>query len=249
MGCAQLRRPRAACLWGISGLLLGGCALRRVDISLLPPRIATVSVSAAPTPEVFWYEPFDVLDSARWREVEVRRHNQYRASELEGRRCLEASSRNSASILLSTVQVDPGAYAWLSWEWRVDTFVEGEALERKDGSDAAARVYVYFDTKGLPWQKRSLDYVWSKSLPVGTMMNSAFSPQSKIIIAESGETTGEWRKVSRNVRADYLRAFKGQAPDVIAIGVMNDADNSNGEALAYFDELTVSRQASPHTTP
>lgn len=244
MGCASPRTPHMALLGGI-GLLLGGCAPRRVSISLIPPRIVTTAPPGAPAPEIFWREPFDMLDPERWREVEVRRHTQYRVVELDGRGCLEAHSQNGASILLSAVQFDPDTYEWLSWEWRVDTFVEGEALHEKQGSDASARVYVYFDTRGLPWQKRSLDYVWSKSLPVDTLLNSAFSPHSKIIVAESGmEHAGAWRKGARNLEEDYARAFSGKMPAVVAIGVMNDADNTGGEALAYFDNLQVSREPS-----
>ncbi|MBI4341912.1 MAG: DUF3047 domain-containing protein [Candidatus Omnitrophica bacterium] len=209
----------------------------------MPPRVST------PAPSVLWHEPFDALNPGQWREVEVRRHTQYRVAELEGRRCLEASSRDGASILLSPVRFDPDTHEWLSWEWRVDRFVHGEALDRKQGSDAAARVYVYFDTRGLPWQKRSMDYVWSASLPVGTILDSAFSSESKILVAESGtQAAGQWRRVERNLEDDYARAFGGSIPDVVAIGVMNDTDNTGGEALAYFDNLQVSREPSAATT-
>ena len=119
-----------------------------------------------------------------------------------------------------------------------------QCAEREDGSDAAARVYVYFETKGLPWQKRSLDYVWSASLPVGTILSSAYSSKSKIIVVESGPAhLGEWQGVERNLEDDYARCFGTQdLPDVIAIGLMSDTDNTGGSALAYFDELQVSRE-------
>jgi len=121
--------------------------------------------------------------------------------------------------------------------------VEGEALDWKDGSDAAARVYVYFASRGLPWQKRNLDYVWSASLPVGTLLSSAYSSTSKILVVESGSASlGQWRTVERNLEDDFERAFGRQdLPDVIAIGLMSDTDNTGGDALAYFDELRVSR--------
>ncbi|MDP3703841.1 MAG: DUF3047 domain-containing protein, partial [Candidatus Omnitrophota bacterium] len=125
---------------------------------------------------------------------------------------------------------------------RVDQLPTGEALERKDGSDAAARVYVYFETTGLPWQKRNIDYVWSATLPVGTILDSAFSSASKIIVVESGTgSVGQWRRVQRNLRADYARCFGEDPPDVVAIGVMTDADNTRGEALAYYDDLRISK--------
>ena len=175
--------------------------------------------------------------------MEVKRKTQYDVVELEGRRCLRAQSRDGASILLSAVRFDPEVYEWFSWEWRVDQHVAGESLERKEGSDVAARVYVYFDTAGLPWQKRSLDYVWSATLPVGTILESAYSSSSKIIVAESGTAhLGQWRAVERNLTDDYQHGFgKSKPPHVVAIGLMSDTDNTQGEALAYFDELRVTR--------
>jgi hypothetical protein len=197
---------------------------------------------------IFWAESFDALRPEYWREVEVQRKTQYDVVEIEGRRCLRAWSRDGASILLSAVRFDPEAYEWLSWEWRVDQHVAGESLDRKEGSDVAARVYVYFDTAGLPWQKRSLDYVWSSTLPAGTILESAFASTSKIIVVESGAAhLGQWRRVERNLEDDYERCFgKSDLPHVIAIGLMSDTDNTGGEALAYFDELRVTREpASP----
>ncbi len=236
MASVLSRRLPLACGMMWSALLLG-CATRRVSVPIMPPLIP------APRPTLFWAEPFDAqLDPARWREIVIRARTQYEAVTLEGRRCLKAESRSAASILVSAMRFDPDTYEWLSWDWRVDRLVEGEALGRKEGSDASARVYVYFETAGLPWQKRSLDYVWSASLPVGTILSSAFSGQSKIIVAESGEASlGRWRQARRNIGDDYRQCFGEDPPPVIAIGVMTDTDNTNGEAVAYFDNLRVTR--------
>jgi hypothetical protein len=101
---------------------------------------------------------------------------------------------------------------------------------------------VYFETPGLPWQKRNIDYVWSASLPVGTILSSAFSSSSKIIVVESGATAlGQWRTVERNLEDDYEQCFGEDPPDVIAIGVMTDTDNTAGEAVAYYDDLHISK--------
>ncbi|MBI4004487.1 MAG: DUF3047 domain-containing protein [Candidatus Omnitrophica bacterium] len=218
----------------LSGLV-GGCAAR-VKVPLLPP----FPPSAAPS--VLWAEPFDELHPERWREVEVRGRTSYEAITLEGRSCLKAHSRNTASILLHALRFDPQTFQRLSWSWRVERPVTGEALERKEGSDASARVYVYFETKGLPWQKRSIDYVWSTTLPAGTITESAFSSMSKILVVESGTASlGQWRMAERNLEEDYARCFGGDPPDVIAIGVMTDTDNTAGEAVAYYDDLQVSK--------
>lgn len=228
---------RARCPWIARGVAAAvsvcgwGCAAPRPS-----------GLASRPLPPALWAESFDALNRQRWREVELRGRTQYEAVTLDGRHCLRAFSHDGASILVSAVRESPDGSLWLSWEWRVDQLVSGEALDRKDGSDAAARVYVYFESPGLPWQKRSVDYVWSASLPVGTMLSSPFSSSSKIIVVERGDAAlGQWRTVKRNLGADYLRCFGRPAPRVVAIGIMSDTDNTHTRSLAYFDELRISR--------
>ena len=218
-------------------LLITGCAIDRLIVPLLVERPGT---------GVLWSEPFDQLDANRWQEVEVDGQTDYAVVDLEGRRCLRADSRGGASILLSKLRFRPDRHEWLSWHWRVDRLIEGEALERKDGSDASARVYVYFDTGILLWQRKSIDYVWSATLPIGTILSSAYSSNSKIIVAESGSGhVGQWQAVVRNLEDDYRRCFGAKPPDAIAIGVMTDTDNTGATALAYFDDLRISRSKPP----
>ena len=173
--------------------------------------------------------------------MEVKRYpTAYDTAELDGRSCLRAESRNSASSLGTELHFDPNTHQRLSWDWRVDQLVEGEALARKDDSDAAAWVYVYFKTPGLPWRQRSLDYVWSSALPKGTRMHSAYSSRSKIIVVESGSASvGTWQHVERNLQEDYRQAFGEDPTDVVAISLMTDTDNTGGHAVAYFDELQI----------
>jgi hypothetical protein len=141
--------------------------------------------------------------------------------------------------------VDPARHPLLAWRWRVDRLPEGEDLSLKRGSDASARVYVYFDTPGLPWQKRNMDYVWSATLPVDTVLESPYSKQSKIVVVESGpDHLGSWQTVKRNVVEDYRRCFEDDPPMIVAIGLMTDTDSTQTDALAYYDDLTVTHDVS-----
>lgn len=195
-----------------------------------------------PAATVLLRESFDAPDLARWQEVEVNGRTAYAIQAEGGERYLAVSSRAGASILLRFVRFDPARYERLSWRWRIDQFTGREDLRSKRGSDAAARLYVYFNSKGLPWQKRNLDYVWSEHLPVDTLLTSAFSSSSKIIVAQSGvSSAGQWQQVTRNLEDDYRRAFGQEAPDVVAIGVMTDTDSTGAQAAAAFDEVVISR--------
>jgi len=233
-----------ALLWCFCCVIGAGCARQPLAIPLVSPLLP------AHKPFTLLLEPFQELDPQRWKEVEVKGQTHYSVEELDGARSLKAHSRAGASILLLPSRFDPDEYEWLSWRWRVDQFVDGEDLTHKDGSDAAARVYVYFDTTGLPWEKRSLDYVWSANLPVGTIMSSAYSRHSKIIVVESGsEYLGTWRMVSRDIEEDYKRCFGEDPSDVVAVGLMVDTDNTRSEAIAYFDDVMITRGKPPAPSP
>ncbi len=206
------------------------------------PTAVPVTASAS-----VWSEAFGgpTLDE-HWREVSLHGNTRYEVCELDGDSRLCATSTAAASVLLCEVRVDSHTAPWLAWQWRVDRLIEGEDLNRKDGSDAAARLYVYFDKGRLPWRKRSLNYVWSASLPVGTILTSAFSNTAKIIVVESGtEHLGAWRTVERNLVEDYRRAFGEEPPAVVAVGIMSDSDNTQSSATAYFDDLRLGQ--SPQT--
>jgi len=240
-GNGHERAARPFKRWRLTGcVLIGltvGCSGRRVTELLPSPPLPSLR------PSTVWTEPFQVLDPARWREVVLRGHTQYQVVQVDGRTCLRAQSDGTASLLVSVVRFDPDDSPWLSWEWRVDRLVEREALDRKEGADAAARIYVYFETSGLPWQKRSLDYVWSAALPPGTHLSSPFSPAAKLIVVESGAAAlGQWRRVERHLGEDYRRCFGAAPPDVVAIGVMSDSDNTGSRTLAHVDELRVGRR-------
>ena len=226
-------------------LAVAGCAKAPAAvITRVPHDLITLPVDvAAPA---FFRETFDgPLEEQQWREVEVNGRGEYTVQRSsDGNRWLQALSQSTASILLCPVTFHPDAYEWLSWRWKVDRPVPAENLYTKQGSDAAARVYVYFETKSrLPWAKRNLDYVWSAHLPVGTVLSSPYAASSKIIVVNSGnEHLGQWRTVVRNLEDDYHRCFDGPLPRVVGIGLMTDSDNTNSESAAAFDDVIISHQ-------
>jgi hypothetical protein len=222
---------------GASCLLSVGCAHH--PAAATPPSAQQL----ADARQVLFHEPFQQIDPVRWREIALKGRTIYSIDTVDGSASLKAQSQAGASILVHPVEFDIREYPWLSWRWRVERLVDGENLRRKRGSDASARVYVYFNTKGFPWQKRNLDYVWSRTLPVGTELSSAYTNQSKIIVVESGsERAGQWLSVSRNLLDDYRRLFGEEPPRAAAIGLMVDTDNTRSEALARFDDVLISRQ-------
>ena len=248
----------AASGW-IAAVWIAGCAGgRSTAVPQAAPSPATPRISGFDAtvlqpvqPVVLFVETFNRLDDERWKPVEVRGSTRYTVDVLEGNAVLKAASRAGASMLVAPLRVRLDAQTWLSWRWRVDQPVAGENLREKRRSDAAARVYVFFNTKGFPWQKRQLDYVWSSALPEGTVLTSPCSRAARIIVvAGSGEHLGRWQTVRRNVLSDYRRCFGQEPPEVVGIGVMTDTDNTGRDALAYYDDVTWRRESpDPLSTP
>ena len=98
-----MARPAAAVFSAALLFLTPACAIRHAAAPASPH-------APPPAPPVFWSESFDEIHPEHWREVEVRRHTEYTAVDLDGRRCLQVASRNAASILLQPIRFDAHTY-------------------------------------------------------------------------------------------------------------------------------------------
>ncbi len=182
----------------------------------------------------------------------------------DGRRVLKVEASDSYGLLAHRVQMPLNESTVLSWRWRVDQFVEGADLHTRAGDDGAAKLCVFFDFPAdrLPLIERTrlavargvsgedvpseaLCYVWDGKDAKGQMLVNAFTNRMHMVVLESGPAArpGTWVGERRNLLADYRRAFGGEAqgatPDVVAVVVSADADNTHGHGLAYFSDLSL----------
>ena len=179
-------------------------------------------------------------------------------------RVLKVEADQSYGNLVHRVHLPLRSTTTLSWRWRVDQLVEGADLRTRAGDDGAAKLCVFFDfpAERLPLVERvslalarsatgeelpseALCYVWDNKQPRGRTLVNAFTRRMRMIVLESGPsaTPGTWLSERRNVLADYQRAFGDEAggtvPDVVAVAISADADNTNGHGLAYFGDLAL----------
>jgi hypothetical protein len=64
-----------------------------------------------------------------------------------------------------------------------------------------------------------------------------------MIAVESGpELAGQWVTVRRNVVDDYRKAFGEDPPQVGAIAIMTDTDNTGESATAWYGDISASRK-------
>ena len=84
----------------------------------------------------------------------------------------------------------------------------------------------------------ALNYVWDNRQPVGFIRPNVYTERARMIVARSGAAEANtWVTETRDLRADFLAAFGEQAPDVVAIAVATDTDNTGGKVQAWFGDL------------
>ena len=67
-----------------------------------------------------------------------------------------------------------------------------------------------------------------------------------MVAVESGdENAGSWVTEKRNVYEDYRKLFGEEPPEIGAVALMTDSDNTGGEATAYYGDITLGGLSSP----
>ena len=164
------------------------------------------------------------------------------ASEKNGNHFLAARSHADGVQLGLAIKTQARDYPTLSWRWRVLELPRGADETQVKTMDSAAAVYVAFGSQIFP---RILKYVWSTSIPRGTMIRHPHSRRTEIVVIASGEQgIGQWSEVTRNLMDDYRAAFGGDAGTIVAIGVKTDSDSTSSTAAADYDDFVFSSPAS-----
>ena len=204
---------------------------------------------------------FHASDKARWEPMPIpgKPRTQFRQASIDGRKSTEAEARSSASMLLQRVRVDAQQLGRLSFQWRVDQLVEGADMQQREREDSPARVVLAFDgdrsqfsarntmlnelTRALTGEEMpyaTLMYVWSNDLPVESVIVNPRSDRIRKIVVESGPVRlKQWLHYTRDVQADFQKAF-GEAPQTLqGVAIMTDSDNTQGFARAWYGEMRL----------
>lgn len=148
----------------------------------------------------------------------------------------------------------------LRWSWRVQQPNPAVDLSKKAGDDSPAKVCLSFDVPldKVPFVDRqvlgfarsqsgealptaTLCWVWGGREPHGTFIDSPFTRRVRyIVLRNSSDAAGTWFDESRDVAADFVRAFgdeSPQVPAVTAVVVGGDSDNTAAHSVAHVSGL------------
>jgi hypothetical protein len=182
-----------------------------------------------------------------------------------GKVVLKAQANGSMSGLIHSVRVDIRRYPLLRWRWKVAAPLNSANMKQKTGDDYAARIYVMFDypAEKLPFGTRAklrlaeavygeriptaaLNYIWDNRQPVGTMQPNAYTDRARMIVVRTGAAqAGHWITETRDLAADFRAAFGEDPPDVVAVALATDTDNTGESATAWYGDIEFLPGAGP----
>ncbi len=189
----------------------------------------------------------------------------FSVADLEGRKVLRVTaSRSYGNLVHDLPPTIPAAGVRLSWRWRLDVALKGTDLHTRQGDDSPLKVCVLLD---MPLEKlgliernlmrfaraasaeklpsATLCYVWDDKLSLDTLLPNAYTDRVRMIVVTSGSAAlGAWVAQSRDVVADFRRAFGAESdslPPMMAVLVGADADNTGGHSMGFVDDVRLER--------
>jgi hypothetical protein len=231
--------------------VLMGCASNRA--ALAPDTTSADSSSFAPSNDP---------NVAPWYAVNIRfkTPTAYSKAVISDVPCVLAEANGSWSLHVANVPQQFAAASNLSWRWHVPALVAGANNATAGLDDAPARVVVAFkgDRSKLDAADRStmslakalggwelpfaaIQYIWEAKAPVDSVIPNANIARIKKVVVRSGEAgLTQWQSFERDVRADFRKAFPGEAPgEIESIGLMTDTDSLGGVTKACYADVRL----------
>ncbi len=178
-----------------------------------------------------------------WRGDDSLARDMYTVREENGNRYLHAADDGSSVIIRKRLsEWDANEFPVLSWRWRARVLPKDGDERIGSRNDSSVAVYVVLDQNfvGVP---KTLKYVWSTTLPVGTYHRRDGIGRPHVIVLESGEEKlGRWVEESVDVQADYVRIFGKKPPrKAVGIGILTDGNATGTDSQGDYDDFVVHR--------
>jgi hypothetical protein len=148
--------------------------------------------------------------------------------------CIHLRSAKASFALERGVDVNPAQLPYLVWRWKVTQLPNGADFRKASADDQAAQVLVAFA------DHRIISYIWDSSAPKGTFLSSTVLPLVHVyslVCQSGGAEMNRWIAESRNVAADYQRAYGRPAPPVKGLRIQINSQHTGTTAESYFGEV------------
>lgn len=183
-------------------------------------------------------------DWGSWRKKDKGKPMPYR---VEGTRQNYLAARDSGhSVILGKfLHWNPRQYPILSWCWRANHLPPYGNEFLNEANDSAVGLYVIFSQNWLRVPKQ-IKYVWSSTLPVGTVgrRNKMFRPW--FFVKESGEKNkGHWQFEVVDLEHDHKLKLGGPpAKRTIGLGILSDANSTDSYAEGFYTDFRAWKRPS-----
>ncbi len=178
-----------------------------------------------------------------WRGKDDGKPKYYVVQEEKGHRYLNAKDDSQSVIIIKKVSWKVREYPILTWRWRAKVLPPGGDERIGEKNDSAAGLYVVFSQNwiGIPKQ---IKYVWSTTLPVGTVADRKLIGRPRVLVLRSGPAhLGEWVTERVNILEDYRRIWGGEPDEkTVGIAILTDADGTHTFAEADYADIVASRE-------
>jgi len=173
-----------------------------------------------------------------WKPRKEEGRSVYSIQEEGGLRFLRAAATRLGVQAGREVAWNLEAYPILAWSWRPIEFPKGSDERKSSTNDSAVSVYAVFPH--TPVSVKSVKYIWSRVVPVGTHLTSSAGNTQVRVLRTGPDKVGQWVEEQVDVREDYRRYFGGSdVPRPAGIAVLTDSDDTKSTARGDYAGFRV----------
>ena len=173
-----------------------------------------------------------------WKPRKEEGRSVYSIQEEGGLRFLRAATTRLGVQAGREVAWNLEAYPILAWSWRPIEFPKGSDERKSSTNDSAVSVYAVFPH--TPVSVKSVKYIWSRVVPVGTHLTSSAGNTQVRVLRTGPDKVGQWVEEQVDVREDYRRYFGGSdVPRPAGIAVLTDSDDTKSTARGDYAGFRV----------
>lgn len=222
--------------------------------------------NVTPTPSVMLKSQhvplvFKPQDKAQWETVTLpgKLRTAFRLAQRDQRPAVLAHAQSSASMLRQRLDIAPEHLGRVHFNWQVESLLPQADMSVRESEDSPVRLILAFEgdrsqfsaknamlselTQALTGEAMpyaTLMYVWSNQHPVDSVIINPRTDRVRKWVVESGpQHLNQWRHYQRDIRADFEKAFGEPPGKLVALAIMTDSDNTQGNVRAWYGDIRL----------